>query len=101
VIIVTALPGTLTRALVINSVTRPGSAAQALAIAHQSSRKTRRIPNLRRRMFRAIEIGFSEIRFWVHEFVFYLEFLVSPLQDTVPTVIAASLRDPGPYATDP
>jgi hypothetical protein len=82
--------------LVINSVTRPGSAAEALAIAHQSSRKTLRIPNLQQRMFRAIEIGPAKSDFVFMNLFPNLEFLLLPLQDPVRAVIAASLRDPRP-----
>ena len=69
-IIVTSLPGTLVRAFVINSVTRPGSAAEALTIAHERSTKTFRIPNILRRMCRAVEIG--QVKF---DFVFMNSFL--------------------------
>jgi hypothetical protein len=63
VIIVTSLPGTLASTLVINSVTRPGSAAEALMTAHESSRKGLKIPNILRRRCRTIEIGQAKFDF--------------------------------------
>ena len=100
-IIVTSLPGTLTRALVINSVTRPGSAADALAIAHESMRKALRIPDILRLMFGAIEIGQAKFDFMFMNSFSTLEFVVPPTQDAVRTVIATSVRDLDPCATDP